>query len=266
MVICKTPLIALGMFAAGLSTHRASAVVLYSDDFSGNTLDAGWRPYGDNAPAVLSVDGGVFKISPQNNNRAVSYSFSDVTLGLGDSLSVSFNVKPNSVRSGSKMFRFGFFNSVDAGAANAGDAGYFAGVEWSPTVTANAGLFADLGSDDWFMMGTDTSSLNQAASNYGMTTVDWFACEFVLTRVDEGMRLAARFGGEELFHTVTDGATSTFNGFAVQEYDGKTVYYLDDVQINLTNVPEPSVFGVVFAGAAGGACLLRRRCKKIRFF
>lgn len=204
-------------------------------------------------------------------DRPVLGVFNAITLAEGDQLTLSFDFRYEiaPTANSADIFRFGFYNSNGTSAASEG----------SSNSDNDFGYQVTLGSNNNGIGGFDIKqeNINSGAGGLGSGSGDRFTLSplvnsraqlsdilkhvatFTLTRTATGMDFSASFDGV-LLGTATDTTTpyTTFDQ-VVFAHGTTDEYFLDNVQIIRSVVPEPSTALLACAGVAG---LLSRRRRK----
>ncbi|MCP5538008.1 MAG: PEP-CTERM sorting domain-containing protein [Akkermansiaceae bacterium] len=256
----KHTLLTAATLAAFASTATA-ATTLLSDTFDVGATpslgddgddpnDGAWTASHVGTSVTLVGDGmpqnNTLGFSPDTTFRYAITTFSEATLGNGDSLDISFKVRATSgptVASGAFQF---VLNDTNAG-------GYAFFSSWGDGSTnaiwhGNGGLSAN-------------NSFGIDGDDFDVTGTTWHTVNATITRVD-ATHLTFTYGLDGTNHvnavTVEDlTPTFTFNRLHIGNRSSEQAFLLDDVLVTYQAVPEPS--SAALLGLGGLALILRRR-------
>jgi hypothetical protein len=279
---------AVAVAAMALATPTASpAAVVIDDNFSGDTVGgtpanystggvAGGITLGvvDDANNLSTGGGNALSGAVTNSTAYAQRSFAAQTLAVGDSITVSFDVRissPAAPTSGDRIFRWGLYNStagslgftgrLDTGTdANAGTYDIFRSVSIFNTATASgsasliSGTNASTQLDDNIVRHVTMTIARDGAGAHGTLTVQ----EGANAPVSIGPSTNNAAVPNDSYFTL-DQFVIGFNGTAGAPGIGgapAATFHLDNVLVTFTAVPEP---GSVCAALGAAGLLWRRR-------
>lgn len=226
-----------------------------------NTLSATAGAVGTNPHATLgNFSGNSLTVNYNGTTNTGLAAFSATTLGVGDSLTVSFDFRYRGAQAdNNRSPQFGFLNGTAltgdmAASAPAVTAGYSANVSDG---TGGSGLYK--GAMTPFSSPTEASF--STFSNIGYTDTSAIRFTFVLTRTTSTSIVASLYlnGSNTAALTATDlSATDfTFNEFVLR---ARGTADIDNLVVTYTSaIPEPSSYAVVAGAAALVAMTVVRR-------
>jgi hypothetical protein len=192
------------------------------------------------------------------------------SLALGDSITLSFDLRYTAVPSTSNNgLRFGLYNSnltrqADDFAGNAGnnfngrlgDAGYYAGLNFGAAGATNNAIFREADTDGSPLGGSEVIGLG---SGFASAVIDTNVHNLALTvtRTATGVNVGYSFdNGTAITRSDTVQNTTAFDAIYIGHGNDSTAFYVDNVNVAFTAIPEPSSIAAI-VGIAGLA--LRRR-------
>jgi len=281
--------LAAGVAALASIAPPSSAATIMSDNFSGDTVGGGapanYGTGGDAGGITLNVvddtnnlaTGGANALSGAvtASTSYASRAFTAQTLGVGDSITVSFDVgisSPASPTSGDRIFRFGLYNStasslgftgrLDTGANGGNTYDIFRSISIFNTTTASgsaslvSGTAADAQLDDNVVRHVTMTIARDGTGAHGTLTVQ------------EGSNAPVSIGPSTLNAAPPDTSYWTldqfvigFNGTAGAPGIGGApaeTFFLDNVIVAFNPVPEPTSLCAI-AGIGAGLLGRRRR-------
>ena len=281
---------AVTLAAMALATPRAaSAALVIDDNFSGDTVGgtpanystggvAGGITLGvvDDASNLSTGGGNALSGAVTNSTAYAQRSFATQTLAVGESITVSFDLRissPASPTSGDRIFRFGLYNStagslgftgrLDTGADTGNTYDIFRSVSIFNTATASgsaslvSGTATDPRLDDNIVRHVTMTIARDATGAHGTLAVQKDAN----APVSIGPSTNNAAVPNDSYFTL-DQFVIGFNGTAGAPGIGGApaeTFHLDNVTVTFTPVPEP---GSVCA-ALGAAGLLWRRRRRL---
>lgn len=244
-----------------LGCASLSATMLVDTNFTDGTLQ-GWRSdYMSTSQPTLSVeadgpDGNYLRVHGNVAFRGAYVNFSEkVTLGVGQSLSLSFDYRRTGGADNNQGLRFGLFSFHTGDTPdNSSDNGYFLAAPLG--VDGKLRLSRDYnGSSNDPASGSDTLLLAESAADLNLALNDWYSISFVLERTTEtSMVLTASVDDVTLTYTLTgSNLIDSFGMFYIGSGNINPRFSLDNVKVELQQIPEA---GTVWFGLGAVAALL----------
>ena len=260
----------LGTLLASVSL--ACAGPIFTDDFSDNNRD-GWFSSSTSTSNNVDASSGALFVNP---GRSVQTHFTAATLGLGESVTLNFDVSFSAPTNQNGGFRFGLFDS-NGSTIPTGDGNIYTdynGVIVTTNPAAESGtpmVFRSrvAGGGDALMTST-AGGLYATVGNSGGAAVLFPADTFLnvslsFTRTETGLDFfVSIMNGETPLQThsvtSTSPSTYTFDALGISGVTGVGAFTIDNVVVDYSAIPEPSVAVAIFGlGALGFATWGRRR-------
>lgn len=242
---------------------------LVATDFEDGTTQ-GWKnDYAASANPSLSVmegeaGGHYLQVGSGQAFRGVYHFLPErVTLGVGQSLSLSFKVMFTSNPNVGGAFRFGFFYYGDGDTADSSsDKGYFASVPVGGSATGGLSFSRDgVGTSNDPTSGSDTASPGTSTTTGTLTNAAnvWHEASFTLTLVSATeLKITASFNGVETSVTSTSTLYTEFGMIYLGSGNTNPRFAIDDVVVTYpASIPEPGAFALL-AGLGILSCSIFR--------
>ncbi len=210
---------------------------------------------GDNALRFTTANGGITRLYIgtlySETGKTSRAGASSVSLGVGQSLKLSFNVSFGSgiYDNTSTVFRFGLYSSngtlaTDNGTTNSDDdSGYFVNVG-TGTKGSSLLVYKEVGNSYGILGGSDLTSLSGNGGFAVSNTGGDYSFTFGIERTDDKTLVFTVFQGNTLLLTTTNssGIYTNFDEIAISALTG-SAHNLDNVKLEF--VPEPSAIGLL---------------------
>jgi len=262
----------------------AMAAVLVNDPFTdgdrtngADALDINWWQLGGGGSLAVQNDPSTSSSALLRTAGGFSafigfFGATAQSLEVGDSISLSFDVRFTTLPANvNNAFRFGLFNSQGTQQADdnfgsainnfngrLGDLGYYAGLNFGAVGNNNAFFKKPLNTDGTLLGGT---SIIGVGSPFASVVGDLLSHNLKLTvsRTAGGLDLSYSYdNGTPFVRTDETPATTAFDTIAIGQGNATNPFYIDNVNVVYTPIPEPTLAAVLL----GTACLaLRRRSK-----
>ena len=272
------PLSKITLLAALVAPVVASATTIVSDSFTDlgytdgtDASDVAWFTYYTGAAPTLSVatdatlGGGPALVMNSGSGmfKGAAANFTSQTLAVGDTLTLAFDFRLSETpANNSAGLRFGLANQATTGSAATGT-GYYIGL--GTGTSSGAAFSGDTGSDSFTSGLGVTPITTNSPGSFSLADQLKHTLSFSVTRTLAGYDLIFSADGGSSY-TASDsgsGITNAFNTIVLVQGGVATDFVLDNVNVTLTSVPEPSSYGLLGAGALAACAFVRRRSKRL---
>jgi hypothetical protein len=277
------------LLGAALSMPALGATVLVNDPFTdgGRTngtdpQDIAWWSVGSGSSLTVSVDP-VTTSSALNNQmggftRFVGFfdgpggSNTPQSLAVGDSIKLSADIRYVSVPGNvNNVFRMGLGNSQGTRQANdffgssptfndrVGDASYYVGLNFGAALPTVDAIYREVDTDGSPLAGPDVLPVG-AFFDSALIDIAVHNVALTITRTASGVDIAYQFdNGTAITRTDTAQLTTAFDAIYFSKGNSATQFYVDNVNVTYTPIPEPGTAALAGGLAMAGLVARRRR-------
>lgn len=261
------------MVFGGVASSAAASTTVFSDDFEDGR--AGWFNQAAGTGLLTNADPQVHKLNGRalsainSAARGLTY-FDSTTLGVGESLSVSFNLSFAAIGDNGGNFIVGVLNSSTGDlvtADNFGSGFDFTGYQGYRFRTNTGGTNSGsttIEKRDPTSAAFDGSytALTGSAAGAGLAASTAYSVAITYTRTGVSS-LVATYSLNGVTLTVTDNDATNFTFDTLQYYKGggNGTFYLDDVLIT-SSIPEPASAALLGGLAIGVLTIAGRRPRR----
>lgn len=246
------------------------AAVVYSDSFTDGTVD-GWvgaSPTGTAgvpAPSIidgtsLGMDGNALRFvsNATQQGPAIDLGQTYTLVNDGDSISLSFDFVVDVLETNNGYFRYGLYDMPGSGTLIDGAQGYFGQISSTSTERGRV-----VQTDDVYYLNNFEIS---GADNEGWQIIadTAYSATLAITRTVTGADATVTFSGSASSYTISESLTFptpnySFDTIAFGINGGSSTVLFDNVDLDVTVIPEPSSLSLIGIALTGMWLMFRRK-------